>query len=131
MKSKALERDALVPGRLVLLETAPYTAPHHYVLRFVEHICDAFVHLAPVDLFLDVEQVTERVPLEHACGCLRIPQFECGDPIFLHGRPGYIANAEQNDLHVYVTLQDGNLEKPIYTNLIHVDVTPTLSQYTA
>jgi hypothetical protein len=128
MKCRPFHHGALTPGQLVLLDTCSKT-PCRYALRFIEHVCHTFVHLAPVDLFLDAEQVTDTIPLSEVHTRLSIPEFECGDPIFLHGRPGWIAHTHINDLHVYVTLEGENTHKPVYTNLIHVDVTPTLSKY--
>lgn len=95
-------------------------------VRFVER-CDAqLVYLEPPAFFLDDDDVTERCALGEVGLWLREPVIEAGDAIVWRGRPGRIARCLPNDMHVYVTLDDTPHTEQ-YTNLIHVDFSPTLA----
>lgn len=96
-----------------------------FELRIIECIDQDHVHLVPATLIMDDSDVTEKIPLAECSLCLKIPIFEQGDPVLFKGHSGTVLNCSTNDFHVYISL-DEYPGKEFYTNLVHLNFTPSL-----
>ena len=124
MKLVELTAGDLIQGRLVVLLPAP-GAGDIPQLRLVERVETHLVFLEPTAMFLDDDEVSETFSFTEAMRRLRLPVIESGDPVFYRTRPARVCKAMANDFHVYVEFQDSPGQEH-YTNLIHLDFTPSL-----
>ncbi len=123
MKLVVPQENDLSVGRLVVLmpARASYETP---ALRFVERRESEVVFLEPIGVFLEDEDVSETFGLTEALERLRLPLCEIGDEVFFRTRLARITRCQPNDFHAHVAFAGEEVEH--YTNLIHLDFTPTL-----
>jgi len=115
----------IVQGKLVVLLSPPGTGAVPQ-MRLVERVEGGLVFLEPTALFLEDDDVSETFALTLALERLRLPHVEVGDVVFYRTKPARISRpCPPNDLHAHVEfVATPGVEH--FTNLIHLDFTPSL-----
>ncbi len=70
----------------------------------------------------------ETIPVALATRRLRVPIFEKGDAVSIHGKQAFVVRHSVNDIFVVVTFAH-EVSKEVLTNLVHVDANDLLDSF--
>jgi len=117
-----IQPEKLEPGHIVVVRGISSEEG----FKMVSHIDDDFISLEPLGYLIEEDEQNLNISKKEIKNILRIPIFEKGDPLFYHGKEGFIVEAFPHDLHIRFTLQGE--DKIYYSNIIHIDLRSSIRQ---